>query len=327
REVAAPEVARLVAAEDFTKAAALARQASAVLPQDPALEKLWTQATMEMSVESTPPDAQVFYRLYRDNKGAWELLGKTPLKKVRIPRGFYSWRIEKPGFETAYQIAPTWNYGLDREIAWRLAPAGNAPPGTVLVPGGKVALAIPVLDHLPELPIEDFWIDQHEVTNEEYKKFVDAGGYEKPDFWTERFLDKGRTLAWTEAIDRFRDATGRPGPSAWELGSFPKGMEKHPVAGVSWYEAAAYARFAGKTLPTVYHWNWAAQTRASALIVPGSNFQGAGTVAVGGAGAASGFGTSDMAGNVKEWCRNPSGAAKRFILGGGFGEPTYMFID
>src|SRR5262249_24096529 len=45
REVAAPEIARLVAAEEFTKAAVLSREARAVLPRDPALEKLWTQAT------------------------------------------------------------------------------------------------------------------------------------------------------------------------------------------------------------------------------------------------------------------------------------------
>ncbi len=62
-------------------------------------------------------------------------------------------------------------------------------------------------------------------------------------------------------------------------------MEKHPVAGVSWYEAAAYAEFAGKSLPTVYHWNAAAQTEASMLIVSGSNFRGGGTVPVGGAGS------------------------------------------
>ena len=63
------------------------------------------------------------------------------------------------------------------------------------------------------------------------------------------------------------------------------------------------------------------------LIVPGSNFRGAGTVAVGGDGAWSGFGTTDMAGNVKEWCWNESTGGRRYILGGGFGEPTYMFID
>jgi len=39
----------------------------------------------------------------------------------------------------------------------------------------------------------------------------------------------------------FRDATGRPGPSNWEAGSYPAGQDDYPVNGISWYEAAAYA--------------------------------------------------------------------------------------
>jgi dienelactone hydrolase len=327
RETATPEVARLVAEEDFTKAAALARQARVVLPSDPALEKLWTQATMEMSVESDPPGADVFFRPYRGKADAWESLGKTPLRKVRMPKGFYLWRIEKPGFETAFRIAPAWSYGFGRDMTCRLDPAGSVPAGMVHVPGGKIGLAIPGLDHLPEIPIDDYWIDRHEVTNEDYRKFVDAGGYLKREFWKQPFVRNGRPVPWEEAMNLFRDATGRPGPATWELGNVPKGLEKHPVAGVSWYEAAAYAEFAGKSLPTIFHWNHAAQTQASQLIVPGSNFRGTGTVPVGSDGAESGFGTADMAGNVKEWCWNESTGGKRFILGGGFGEPTYMFID
>jgi eukaryotic-like serine/threonine-protein kinase len=329
RETATPEVARLVAAEEFTKAAVLAREARAVLPKDPTLENLWTQATTEVSIESDPPGAEVSIRPYRGDSAAWESLGKTPLSSARVPRNYYVWRVSKPGFAPAYEIAPTWTivHRFAIKLAFRLDPEGSAPAGMVRVPGGKIGLAIPGLDQLPEVPLDDYLIDRHEVTNEEFRKFVDAGGYQKRDFWKQPFVRGGRTVPWEEAVAFFRDATGRPGPATWELGSFPKGLEKHPVSGVSWFEAAAYAEFAGKSLPTIYHWNRAAQTRASLLIVPGSNFQGSGTVPVGGEGTLSGFGTTDMAGNVKEWCWNESTGGKRFILGGGFGEPTYMFID
>lgn len=329
REAATPEVARLVAAEEFSKAAALAREARAVLPTDPTLESLWTQATMEVSVESVPPGADVEIRPYRGDPKVWESLGQTPIPQARVPRNYYVWKVSKPGFAAAYQIAPTWTivHRIPLNLAFHLDPVGTTPDGMVRVPGGKIDLAIPGLDQLPEVPLDDYLIDWHEVTNEEYKKFVDAGGYRKRELWKQPFFRGGRTVPWEEAVALFRDTTGRPGPATWELGSFPKGLEKHPVAGVSWYEAAAYAEFAGKSLPTIYHWNRAAQTRASLLIVPGSNFQGAGTVPVGGEGAVSGFGTVDMAGNVKEWCWNESTGGKRFILGGGFGEPTYMFID
>jgi dienelactone hydrolase len=61
------------------------------------------------------------------------------------------------------------------------------------------------------------------------------------------------------------------------------------------------------------------------VIASGSNFGHEGTQSVGEAGTLSGWGTTDMAGNVKEWCLNETRDAKRLILGGGFGEPDYMF--
>jgi dienelactone hydrolase len=110
------------------------------------------------------------------------------------------------------------------------------------------------------------------------------------------------------------------------VGDHPKGREKYPVAGVSWYEAAAYAEFVGKSLPTAYHWTRASQaTFNTPLIASGSNFGREGIQPVGSERALSGFGTTDMAGNVKEWCLNESKDGTRLILGGGFGEPNYMF--
>ena len=128
------------------------------------------------------------------------------------------------------------------------------------------------------MPLDDYFIDRHEVTNEEYKRFVDAGGYQKREFWKPPFIKGSRTIPWEEAVAHLRDTTGGRGPATWEVGTYPKRLEKHPVAGISWYEAAAYAEFAGKSLPTIYHWSRAAQTNAAALIVPGSNFSGSGTV-------------------------------------------------
>ena len=79
----------------------------------------------------------------------------------------------------------------------------------------------------------------------------------------------------------FRDTTGRPGPSTWEGGTFPAGNDDLPVSGVSWYEAAAYAEFAGKSLPTISHWFLAADIRVSPLLIPSSNFAGKGLASVG----------------------------------------------
>jgi dienelactone hydrolase len=126
---------------------------------------------------------------------------------------------------------------------------------------------------------------------------------------------------------RFRDTTGRPGPSTWEVGTYPDGAADHPVHGVSWYEAAAYATWAGRTLPTIYHWR-----RASGAggifsdVLQVSNFGGKGPRPVGTSGSLGPFGTSDMAGNVSEWVWNESGGGLRFLLGGAWFETTYTFM-
>jgi len=181
RGTATLEATRLIAAEDFPKAARLIREARAILPNDPTLQGLWTQATVEVSAETVPPGADVSYRPYRGDPGKWTNLGKTPFAKVRVAKNFYLWKIEKPGFEPAWQIAPTWSivHNIPARLKFRLDPVGSAPAGMVRVPGGKDGLEIPGFDQYPAIEIDDFLIDRHEVTNEEYKRFVDAGGYRR----------------------------------------------------------------------------------------------------------------------------------------------------
>ena len=104
-----------------------------------------------------------------------------------------------------------------------------------------------------------------------------------------------------KAMALFVDQTGRPGPAGWELGSYPEGEGELPVTGVSWYEAAAYVEFAGKALPTIFHWAAAAGASLSEFIVPVSNLDGVGVSPGGTFRNPSPFGAYDMAGNVKEW--------------------------
>ncbi|MGI9166962.1 MAG: SUMF1/EgtB/PvdO family nonheme iron enzyme [Pyrinomonadaceae bacterium] len=75
---------------------------------------------------------------------------------------------------------------------------------------------------------------------------------------------------------------------------------------VSWYEAAAYAAFVGKDLPTTYHWYKAAEMRQFSDILRFSNFEGQGTTEAGSHQGLSPYGNHDMAGNVREWCWNPT---------------------
>jgi eukaryotic-like serine/threonine-protein kinase len=107
----------------------------------------------------------------------------------------------------------------------------------------------------------------------------------------------------------------------------PRGQPDYPVTGISWYEAAAYAEFVGKSLPTIYHWIAASSVGGGASIVPESNFGGVGPSPVGTSRGMSRAGAFDLAGNVKEWILNEDSSGRRYILGGAWNEPSYVFFD
>ena len=165
--------------------------------------------------------------------------------------GYYRFRIAKPGFQNILGAAESIRGGVPKEFD--LDAAGTIPPEMVRVPGG--AVSIPGLN---EVKLGAFLIDRYEITNRQFKQFIERGGYQKPEYWKQDFVQNGRKLSWEEAMRLFRDSTGRPGPSLWEAGEYPQGQNDYPVNGVSWFEAAAYAEFAGKQLPTIYHWQQAA---------------------------------------------------------------------
>ena len=70
----------------------------------------------------------------------------------------------------------------------------------------------------------------------------------------------------------FVDESGLNGPSTWTNGTYEANKKNYPVLGVSWYEARAYAKWAGKSLPTIYHWYKAAMFWGESFISPRSNF-------------------------------------------------------
>ncbi|MEJ2205564.1 MAG: SUMF1/EgtB/PvdO family nonheme iron enzyme, partial [Gemmatimonadota bacterium] len=199
---------------------------------------------------------------------------------------------------------------------FRLDTEESLPPGMVRVPGWTLETG------LEALRIEDFFLGRYEVTNAEYRAFVEAGGYRRPELWS-TIVVQGDTVPWIEAMQRFVDRTGRPGPSTWEAGDFPAGQDEYPVSGVSWYEADAYARFAAAELPTAFHWEQALANATFPWLLPASNFSGDGPRPVSEGHAMSHVAAYDLAGNVREWTTTRLGD-DRVILGGNWNDPYYI---
>jgi formylglycine-generating enzyme required for sulfatase activity/dienelactone hydrolase len=314
REKALQQVEVLADAGAMIEAYRLAQVLEERSPNDPALQRVWDAVGPAREIVTDPPGADVYVRDYLKPESEWLPIGRTPLQPGRLPYLFMSLRFTKQGYsEVEWALRPV------ALLQVKLTPSESTPPGMVYVRGSG----------RPDQPalLDDFWLDRYETSNAAYKKFVDAGGYRDRKFWKQPFQEGNRVLGWEEAMARFLDSTGRPGPAKWELGSYPEGAPNLPVSGVSWFEAAAYAEFVGKELPTVHHWRQAAIFQPiSSEIVLLSNFAGKGPAAPGAFQGASFFGSYDMAGNVKEWCWNASGE-KRYILGGDWTEPNYLFLE
>jgi eukaryotic-like serine/threonine-protein kinase len=316
KEQAVPEIARLLDAGESPAAFRLLRRAEAVLPIDPMLEKIHQDGSLPTTFRSSPPGAEVWATGYAPDDNDWIRLGATPITTNRLWWGLYRFRLVKPGYQT---VLGSGEVRGGTSLEFDLDPAGSIPPGMVRVPGGRVGSVGPATADLIS-----FLIDRLEVTNRQFKQFIDHGGYQKRQYWKQDFFQAGRELSWQEAMQFFRDSTGRPGPATWKSGEYAQGYDDYPVNGVSWYEAAAYAEFAGKQLPTIYHWQQAARPGFYTDISELSNFSGAGPAPAGAYKGLGAFGTLDMAGNVREWCWNEVGG-QRYVRGGAWNEPVYMF--
>jgi dienelactone hydrolase len=330
-QTALPELQRLITAAENDSAFALALQIQEIAPDDSALGASWPRFTRRVVVKSNPEGVTV-YRASATDTSQWFLVGTTPTDSVRLPTGVSLYRFEKPGYRTAYSLfhsfQPLIDIGYLPPMQLTLDSL-NAPfPEMIWIPGGHTRAFLVGSDGATPLTLNDYRIDRFEVSNSQYKAFVDAGGYSDRTYWDHVFVgEDGRAIAFESAIARFVDRTGRPGPATWEAGTFPTGLGELPVGGVSWYEAAAFAKFAGKSLPTIYHWARAAAAFNSKYVVPFSNLEGNGPQPTGTPRGISIGGVSDMAGNVREWCANDAGQHHRFILGGGWSDPKYAFVD
>ena len=104
RDTALPEIARLAATEDYTRAFDLAVEAERYLADDPNLTRLWEQVSRNISIDSLPGGAEVCYRPFGRAGDSWRRLASTPIRDARIPLGSLEWQISKPGYARVQDV-------------------------------------------------------------------------------------------------------------------------------------------------------------------------------------------------------------------------------
>jgi formylglycine-generating enzyme required for sulfatase activity/predicted esterase len=323
QEVAAPEIERLLESRRLVQAFHLAHEALAVLPDDPQLRALASEATLPIEITSKPLGASVSVKSYDAPEDDWYELGITPL--TGVPATELRWRVEKEGFVTRMVGRHLFSGVLSLELHRE----AEQPPGMVHVQGGSAAVYDESLQAGPVGEIADFWIDQFETTNAQYREFLQSDAYGSEALWQPLMAELGLKQPAAEIVRSLLDSTGQPGPATWALSNFPEGTAGHPVRGIGWLEAAAYCEFRGKILPTVFHFSKAGEQeklpeRYFAGELLASNFSLDSTRPVADSIAMGPFGTFDLMGNVSEWAWNADSMGRRYLSGASFADPEYQ---
>ncbi len=150
--------------------------------------------------------------------------------------------------------------------------------------------------------VDSFYIDKYEITNSEFKQFVESGGYYKQDLWSEE--------GWF-----FVRSNNLNAPGFWDHPELGFSHPEKPVVGVTYYEAEAYAKWVGKRLPTEAEWERAARGSDGRKYPWGNQRPDCSLAIFFGCSSStakvgycqkgdSPYGVSDMAGNVYEWVKD-----------------------
>lgn len=179
------EVARLVEADDYAAAFRVAEEIERVIPDDPTPRALWPRFSRTIAITTTPPGARVSTRGYADKNEAWRDLGVTPLAEVRVPLGMRRWRFAREGAAPVERALPVIG-PIDVTVD------GAQADTEVLVQGGAINSWITGIDPIERIQVPDYHIDKFEVTNRQFKAFVQAGGYRNREAWEHPFEVEGK---------------------------------------------------------------------------------------------------------------------------------------
>ncbi len=204
REVVLPELHEMSSEmrTNVLPAVKLIREVEPLLGDDTEFQELKSLFTARISIRTEPPGAEISYRAYSEPDAPWESLGTSPIESAVLPATYLRWKVERAGYETVLDVRHTHGWGSESggvgptDKLWRIDEVGTRPPDMIQVPGS---------DEIPP-----FLADRYEVTNRQYRRFVNAGGYDNPGYWQHEFVRGDHTL------DR---------GSAWRCSWIPPGVQ------------------------------------------------------------------------------------------------------
>ncbi len=211
--------ARSLAGEGrYTAAFRVAEEAARILPQDSVVAALWPEvARNPLGGFRTRRQRWSSGSPYLDRTASWTALGATPIKDRRLPMGALRLRLSKEGYEPL-EIGASSN-----AYRYKLEAAGSAPTGMALVRMLPLHADLRGIGSLRVSQLPEFYLDRYEVSNRQFREFVANGGYTRQEYWKVPIVKDGSTVRWEEAMKLLVDATGQPGPAAWEAGSYAEG--------------------------------------------------------------------------------------------------------
>jgi gamma-glutamyl hercynylcysteine S-oxide synthase len=303
----------------YTESLWLLRRCAKLDPIEPNYDRLFAADSLPKQERTNlPTSAEIYDYLDRIRQNVLTYLEKLNDLEMRSQEKLWRWLVqhESQHCETiAIVLQMLGHPQLPKAPFLCSTPNGNGHRDTSLtemvqIPAGGFVRGYNAIDALDnelgehQVDLPTYWIDRYPVTRGAYQEFIDAGGYKQDRWWS----DEG----W-QWLERSQPKMPSPQPLYWQSWA---STDEHPVCGVSWYEADAYARFRGKRLPTEAEWEKAARWNPESdrsQIYPWGNStpaqihcnhnrsQGMTTPVNAFPLGQSAYGCHDMLGNVWEW--------------------------
>ena len=292
-------------------------------PENKIIEDYFLKSSWLINVDSDLDNTKVFIKYYKDS--IWNFLGETPIDSARVPAlGFdkIDFNLKLVNGDIEY-ISTNEEYGF-----FDLSLIRNLPDDFIYKKTKKdVFMNFPGIFMGTDNTIPAFGVSKTEVSNSQFKEFIDDDGYNNPEYWDFPIIIDGKEYLFEETINLFTDKFGKFGPKNWTYGDYPEGEENYPVRGISWFEARAYAKYKGLDLPNIFQWLDAANLSGFTMQLPdlsNCNFN-SGKPRETNSSPENLNQLPNIAGNVREWTINSHGKDRKAILGGSYDTNEYTF--